>query len=140
MLRESGSEGNGGAPVDVEVAAEVGVVVVLEPVRPTEALVAPPLVSHGFGGDGEDIFDFRIRFVDAPLRLRLTPQMRVDDDVVDEALSDVKRGWQSLVTGIEASFAGFAGLRVRVQLWDSTVAPLYKQCDIERCVEVVSVG
>jgi hypothetical protein len=23
---------------------------------PTEALVAPPLVSHGFGGDGEDIF------------------------------------------------------------------------------------
>ena len=69
MLSESGTDGRGGAA-----PAEVGCVVVLlfDPVRPavmleaigaegvcshlpTEALVAPPLVSHGFGGDGADI-------------------------------------------------------------------------------------
>lgn len=55
VLRESGTDGSGGAPADVEDAVAVGVVVLLEPVKPTEALVAPPLVSHGLGGDGEDI-------------------------------------------------------------------------------------
>lgn len=71
MLRESGTDGRGGALDDGAAAA---IVLVLEPVRPallsamlgaamldcddepTEALVAPPLVSQGFGGDGDDIF------------------------------------------------------------------------------------
>jgi hypothetical protein len=54
VLRESGTDGNGGALEDVVV--EVGVVLLFDPVRPTEALVAPLLVSHGFGGDGADMF------------------------------------------------------------------------------------
>jgi hypothetical protein len=53
VLSESGTEGRGGgAPADVD---DVGVVLLFDPVRPTEALVAPPLVSHGFGGDGADM-------------------------------------------------------------------------------------
>ena len=65
---ESGTDGSGGgAPAVVDAAC---VVVLLDPVRPevvleaigadcsssdspTEALVAPPLVSQGFGGDGQ---------------------------------------------------------------------------------------
>jgi len=52
-----GSPGSGGGS-DVEVDVEVvGVdIVEVEPVRPTEALVCPPLVSQGFGGDGEAIY------------------------------------------------------------------------------------
>lgn len=53
MLSESGTDGSGGAFDEVAVA--VGAALLLEPVSPTEALVAPPLVSHGFGGDGEDM-------------------------------------------------------------------------------------
>lgn len=70
VLSESGTDGSGGgAPAVVDAA---GVVVLLDPVRPevvleaigadcissdspTEALVAPPLVSQGFGGDGADM-------------------------------------------------------------------------------------
>lgn len=52
VLSESGTEGRGGAADDDGAAAGV---VLLDPVRPTEALVAPPLVSHGFGGDGADM-------------------------------------------------------------------------------------
>jgi hypothetical protein len=67
--RESGTDGRGGGP---DVGAAGVVVLLLEPVRPvvmlesfgadcisgdspTEALVAPPLVSQGFGGDGADM-------------------------------------------------------------------------------------
>lgn len=71
VLSESGTDGSGGGFDD---AVAVVVVLLLDPVRParllgitgadiqscenlpTEALVAPPLVSQGFGGDGEDIF------------------------------------------------------------------------------------
>lgn len=53
VLSESGTEGSGGAVEEVEDAMVV--VVVGDPARPTEALVAPPLVSQGFGGDGEDM-------------------------------------------------------------------------------------
>ena len=70
VLSESGTDGTGGGvPADVDAA---GVVMLLDPVRPevmleatgadcisgdspTEALVAPPLVSQGFGGDGADM-------------------------------------------------------------------------------------
>lgn len=51
MVSESGTEGKGGAVEDVD----DDMVLIGEPVSPTEALVAPPLVSHGFGGDGEDM-------------------------------------------------------------------------------------
>lgn len=69
VLSESGIEGRGGAAL----AGNVGVAaLLLDPVRPavvlerigvdgisghlpTEALVAPPLVSQGFGGDGADM-------------------------------------------------------------------------------------
>lgn len=73
MLRESGTDGNGGALEAVVV--ELGFVLLFDPVSPvlllvavvpdvshgrrnspTEALVAPLLVSHGFGGDGADMF------------------------------------------------------------------------------------
>jgi len=54
VLSESGTDGSGGALEDV--AVEVGVVLLFDPVRPTEALVAPLLVSQGFGGDGADMF------------------------------------------------------------------------------------
>lgn len=54
VLSVSGTDGSGGA-VDDAVAVAVGVALLPDPVRPTEALVAPPLVSQGFGGDGEDI-------------------------------------------------------------------------------------
>src|SRR5690242_18017688 len=67
VLRESGTDGSGGAAL-----ADAAVVGVPDPVRPevmleaigadcisghspTEALVAPPLVSQGFGGDGADM-------------------------------------------------------------------------------------
>jgi hypothetical protein len=55
-LSAFGRSGRGGG-VDVELAvvAAVGAVVLEEPVSPTEALVWPPLRSHGFGGDGEAI-------------------------------------------------------------------------------------
>jgi len=48
---ESGTEGSGGAVEDVEDDR----VLEGDPARPTDALVAPPLVSQGFGGDGEDM-------------------------------------------------------------------------------------
>jgi len=54
VLSESGTDGSGGALEDV--AVEVGAVLLFDPVRPTEALVAPLLVSQGFGGDGADMF------------------------------------------------------------------------------------
>jgi len=54
VLRESGTDGNGGAFEDV-VGVALGVMLLFDPVSPTEALVAPPLVSHGFGGDGDDM-------------------------------------------------------------------------------------
>jgi len=56
VLRESGTEGSGGGFNEDAVDVVAVGVVLLDPVSPTEALVAPPLVSHGFGGDGEDIF------------------------------------------------------------------------------------
>lgn len=68
MLSESGTDGRGGAAL-ADSGADV--VALLEPVRPavmleavgaddrahspTEALVAPPLVSQGLGGDGADM-------------------------------------------------------------------------------------
>ena len=52
VLSESGTEGNGGG---LDVAVAVVDVVLLDPVKPTEALVAPPLVSQGFGGEGVDM-------------------------------------------------------------------------------------
>jgi hypothetical protein len=73
--RESGTDGSGGALND---GSAVVVVLGLEPVRPalllampgasvlnrdnspTEALVAPPLRSQGFGGDGDDMFIFSV--------------------------------------------------------------------------------
>lgn len=57
-LSAFGSSGNGGGfeVVDVAVVVAVGIVVgALEPVSPADALVCPPLRSHGFGGDGEAI-------------------------------------------------------------------------------------
>lgn len=51
VVSESGTDGKGGAVEDVDDE----VVLVDEPVSPTEALVAPPLVSQGFGGDEEDM-------------------------------------------------------------------------------------
>lgn len=48
-----GISGSGGGFEDDAVDAVEAAV--LLPVRPTEALVAPPLLSHGFGGDGEAI-------------------------------------------------------------------------------------
>lgn len=54
VLRESGTDGNGGALEDMGVVV-LCVVLLFDPVSPTEALVAPPLVSHGFGGDGDDM-------------------------------------------------------------------------------------
>ena len=54
-----GSSGRGGAFEDVEVTPDaveaVDAAVLDDPVSPTEALVAPALLSHGFGGDGEAI-------------------------------------------------------------------------------------
>lgn len=57
VLRESGTDGNGGAFEDI-VDVALGVVLLFDPVSPTEALVAPPLVSHGFGGDGVDMLAY----------------------------------------------------------------------------------
>lgn len=59
VLRESGTDGKGGAVeevVDGDVVV-LGTVLLVDGVSPTEALVAPALVSHGFGGDGEDMMD-----------------------------------------------------------------------------------
>lgn len=56
-LRALGNSGNGGGfDVDVVVVAVEAAGVAAEPVRPTEALVAPPLRSQGFGGEGVAIY------------------------------------------------------------------------------------
>lgn len=56
MLGNSGKGGGLEDDVDVAIVVVVGVEVVLAaPGSPTEALVAPPPLSHGFGGDGEAI-------------------------------------------------------------------------------------
>ena len=79
VLRESGTDGSGGAADDdVDVAVVVlGAVLLVEPVSPTEALVAPVLVSHGFGGDGEDMLSCESTWVVAgPLRANSNPSQR----------------------------------------------------------------
>lgn len=56
MLGNSGKGGGLEDDVDVAVVVVVGVEVApAAPGSPTEALVAPPPLSHGFGGDGEAI-------------------------------------------------------------------------------------
>lgn len=65
--------------------------------------MAPPLVSHGFGGDGDDIFP------------RVPPHRAVARTIVADVVDAMlfwrrERGWQ--VTEIEGSeFAGSAGIR-----------------------------
>lgn len=60
VLRVLGSEGSGGGleeDVAVEVLVGVDMVVVeLDPVSPTDALVCPALLSQGLGGDGVAIY------------------------------------------------------------------------------------
>jgi hypothetical protein len=106
VLRESGTDGNGGALEDIVV--EVGVVVLFDPVRPTEALVAPLLVSHGFGGDGADILS-NVR------RPRLCAQkrrlLRRDDGGCRQCAGrQTSRGWQfAAIEGCEFLRGSCAG-------------------------------
>lgn len=129
VLSESGTEGRGGGALVDDAAG----VVVLDPVRPvvllnaigangisghspTEALVAPPLVSHGFGGDGADMSD------NAP------PHQVVERwpiVAVERSAGDVEDGWPTDVKGLgsadpacRSDFAGFAGVRRMTVLFD----------------------
>jgi hypothetical protein len=123
VLRESGTDGSGGGP-DVNVA--VGDALLFDPVRParllavmadcrraredlpTEALVAPPLVSQGFGGDGEDMCARAPphRSVGRVLG-RDGSRCRFGADVVDGALQ-TSRGWRP--AQVEASLRGWPGV------------------------------
>lgn len=124
MPSESGTVGRGGgAPAD---GAVVDVVLLLEPVRPaitleaigadrtsdipTEALVAPPLVSHGFGGDGADMPG------------NLLPQntvaqwrdvtMRCAAGIVEGGWRADVKGWEMRLRPVEASLRGSPGCAV----------------------------
>jgi hypothetical protein len=122
VLSESGTEGRGGGAL---VDGGAGVVV-LDPVRPvvlldaigadcisghspTEALVAPPLVSQGFGGDGADM--------SGNMPPHHSVERRPSVVVVQRAAGTVEVGWPADVKRLAADpacrseFAGFAGVR-----------------------------
>jgi hypothetical protein len=123
VLRESGTDGSGGGP---DVDAAVDDALLFDPVRPaqllamlavcrreredlpTEALVAPPLVSQGFGGDGEDMCAYAPphRSVGRVLG-RNGSRCRFGADVVDGALQ-TSRGWRPVQA--EASLRGWPGV------------------------------
>jgi len=122
VLSESGTEGRGGGAL-VDDAAGVDV---LDPVRPvvlldaigadgfcghspTEALVAPPLVSHGFGGDGADMSG------NAPPNHSVERRSSV---AVKRTAGNVENGWPTDVKRLgnadpacRSESAGFAGVR-----------------------------
>ena len=124
VLSESGTDGRGGgAPADDVVGV---VVLLLDPVSPavmleaigadwfsgdspTEALVAPPLVSQGFGGDGADMSG------DVPLHHSVLrrPIVAVEcaAGVVEVGCpTDVKR-MRDAAPAWRSEFVGFAGVR-----------------------------
>jgi hypothetical protein len=105
VLSESGTEGRGGGAL-VDDAAGVAV---LDPVRPTEALVAPPLVSHGFGGDGADMSE-NVPPHHSVERRPIVAVERTAGDVEDGWPTDVKR-LGNADPAYRSEFAGFAGVR-----------------------------
>ena len=77
--------------------------------------MAPPLVSHGFGGDGEDIFP-RVPPHRTVARIygavAIAVAVMVDGNIFDVRFGRSQRGWR--VTEVDRSeFAGFAGIRSR---------------------------